>query len=105
MTHRILVADRAATDLEEAFHWLRERSPESAVLWYNGFIDTLKSLEKNPERCALAPESHKMKIEIRQILYGRGRSYRALFCVRGKDVVVLHIRHTARREAEAEDLF
>ena len=79
MTYRLLITQRAAADLEEAYRWYAERSPEGAVRWYNGFLDALDTLAANPERCPLAPEDSKFPIEVRQLLYGRRRSYRALF--------------------------
>ena len=104
MTYQVVLTDRAARDLDEAYRWFAERAPEAAVDWYNGFLDALNSLVSNPERCPVAAESRKLSIEIRQLLYGRRRSFRALFLVREQTVVVLHIRHTARREANPEDL-
>src|SRR3990170_2083651 len=104
MTYRVVLTDRAAKDLDEAYQWCAERAPEAATRWYNGFLDALNSLGSNPERCPIAAESRKLSIEIRQLLYGRRRSYRVLFLVREQTVVVLHVRHTARREASPEDL-
>jgi len=104
MTYRVVVTDRAARDLDEAYRWCAEQAPEAAVGWYNGFLDALNSLAGNPERCPVAAEARKLSVEIRQLLYGRRRSYRALFLVREQTVVVLHIRHTARRAAAPEDL-
>ena len=44
------------------------------------------------------------RVVLTSFLYGRRRSYRAMFLMREQTVVVLHIRHTARREANLEDL-
>ena len=104
MTYQVVLTDRAARDLEEAYGWCAERAPQTAIGWYNGFLDALDRLASNPERCPIAAESRKLSVEIRQLLYGRRRSYRALFIVRDQTVVVLHIRHTARREASQEDI-
>ena len=104
MNYQVALTDRAARDLEEAYGWYAERAPEAAVRWYNGFLQALASLANNPERCAIAPESRKTDTGIRQLLYGRRRSYRALFLIREQTVVVLHIRHTARKDASLEDL-
>jgi plasmid stabilization system protein ParE len=104
MTYLVVLTDRAARDLEDAYRWCAERAPETATRWYNGFLDALDSLGSNPERCPLAAETRKLSIEIRQLLYGRRRSYRAIFLMREQTVIVLHIRHTARREANLEDL-
>ena len=56
-----------------------------------------------PRRCALAPEHENYNEEVRQLLYGRGRStYRILFRVVNTDeqeeglVRVLHVYHGAQ---------
>ena len=103
MIYKVVLTDRAARDLDEAYRWYADQAPETAICWYNGFLDALNSLANYPERCPLAPESRKLAIEIRQLVYGRQRSYRAMFLVREQTVTVLHIRHTARGEVEFED--
>ena len=103
MIYKVVLTDRAARDLDEAYRWYADRAAETAGCWYNGFLDALNSLANHPERCPLAAESRKLAIEIRQLVYGRQRSYRALFLMRGQTVTVLHIRHTARREVGFED--
>jgi plasmid stabilization system protein ParE len=104
MLFKIVITDRAAQDLDQAYRWYAEHAPEAAARWYNGFLNALDKLATNPERCPIAPESKKLHAEIRQLLYGRQRSYRALFIIREQTVIVLHIRHTARREASPENL-
>jgi plasmid stabilization system protein ParE len=105
MKYQIVLTERAARDLEEAYRWYAERAPQAAVRWYNGFLDSLEGLASNPERCGIAAESRTFGAEIRQLLYGRRRTYRALFVIRHQNVVVLHIRHTARQDASSEELF
>ncbi len=104
MTYQVILTDRAARDLEEAYQWCAERAPETAVRWYNGFIEALESLGTNPERCQVALETRKFAVEIRQLLYGRRQCYRALFLVREQAVIVLRIRHAARRDITPEEL-
>jgi plasmid stabilization system protein ParE len=104
MIYKVVLTDRAARDLDEAYLWYAEHARESAVRWFNGFLDALEKLTSNPERCPIAPESRKLHTEIRQLLYGRKRSCRALFVIREETVIVLHIRHTARQEALPEEL-
>ena len=104
MTYQVLLGDRAAKDLEDAYCWYAERSPENAARWYNGFLDALHTLASHPQRCPRASESAKFPMEVRQLLYGRRRTWRALFTIRENAVVVLHIRHTARGELAPDDL-
>jgi plasmid stabilization system protein ParE len=104
MIHQVVLTERAARYLEEAYLWIADRAPGNAARWYNGFPDALESLATNPERCSLASENQKFPVEIRQLLFGRNRSYRALFTIRHETVVILHIRHAARRDVTPEDL-
>lgn len=102
--YKVLFTDRAFRDLDEAYQWIADRSPETAIRWYNGFVDALLSLQEFPERCQLAPETPKLAGEVRQFLHGKRHSYRALFTIHGNQVVVHHIRHSARDAVEPDDL-
>ena len=95
----------AVDDLEAAYAWIFERSPQNAAKWFNGFVDAIQSLELNPCRCGIAPENDAVEPEIRQLLYGkRWNVYRALFTVTEDSVRVLHIRHAAREAMSAHEL-
>jgi len=86
-------------ELEDAYEWLLPQTELHAPTWYNGAIDSINSLEENPERCPLAPESGDAGEPIRQLLYGDKRhAYRILFTVQEQKVLVLHLRHAARRK-------
>ncbi|HEV2296691.1 MAG TPA: hypothetical protein VGR35_22810 [Tepidisphaeraceae bacterium] len=55
--------------------------------WLDGIEQAIAGLNEFPNRCAIAPETDTIGIEIRQQLYGRrAGGYRILFVVRG-DVV------------------
>jgi plasmid stabilization system protein ParE len=95
--YEVLITHSAEADLEEAYLWLAERAPQSAVEWYNGVLNAFLTLERFPERCPLAPEHRTFKQEIRQLLHGKRHSaYRILFDISGTEVRILHIRHGAR---------
>lgn len=104
MKYQVVLTARAARDLDEAYLWIARQSPEAARRWYNGFLKMINGLELYAERCSFARENANFSIDLRQILYGRRRTYRALFTIRGSTVVVLHIRHTARDDVRPEDL-
>ncbi len=106
MTYRVEISDAAQGEAEAAFFWMLRRSPAGAAKWYAGLLAAIASLDTLPRRCPLARENAQFDREIRQLLYGRGRSaYRVLFMVvepngPGEDAVVrvLHIRHGAQRD-------
>jgi len=49
-------------------------------------------------RCGLASEDKRSTYELRQLLFGRRRTYRAIFTVVSSRVVVLTIRHASQDE-------
>jgi len=101
MKYRVLVIPCAAAEIEEAYLWIAERAPESAVRWFNGLYSVIDTLETFPERCPHAPEDDFFQQEIRQLIYGKliGR-YRILFTIDGDTVYILHVRHGARKRLE-----
>ena len=103
MKYKLIIQPPALEDLDEAYDWIRQRAPEAAARWFNGFVDALETLRSFPERCGVAPENEYFEQEIRQLLYGRrGGVYRALFTIVGDEVHVLHIRHAARKPLEPD---
>jgi len=97
MVYPIEITLAAKTDVDETYQWLRRRSARRAAKWMAGLQQAIQSLENNPERCGLAPESDVFEEEIRQLLYGkRPNVYRILFVIRNSVVTVLHVRHAAR---------
>lgn len=104
MGYRVDISPSALQDAEDAYLWVKYHSPDSASQWYEGLLEAIFSLEKSPRRCPLAPESHDLGREIRQLFYGtRRRSYRILFGIgddpktEEKVVRVYRIRHGSRR--------
>lgn len=91
-TYRVEPTDKALVDAGEAYFWISEQSEEAALRWYEGLMRAFRSLEKNPLRSPLAPESVFFEEEIRQLIYGK---YQILFTVEGETVYVLRVRHSA----------
>ena len=99
-TYRVEPTDKALADAGEAYFWINEQAERAALRWYEGLLKAFRSLEKNPFRCPLAPESTFFEQEIRQLIYGK---YRILFTVEGETVFVLRVRHSAREYLRPED--
>jgi plasmid stabilization system protein ParE len=106
MTYRVVLTARAERDRDGAFQWYRENySSEFAARWYEGLMDAIVSLGQNPERCGVAHENEKFEFEVRELRFGRRRQkHRILFEIRDDWVVVLHIRHSSRRDLTEHDL-
>jgi plasmid stabilization system protein ParE len=106
MKFRVVVTARATNDLRAAYLRAAQHAPQTAKRWFNRFEAALQTLSSHPQRCSLAPESETANLEIRQFLFGKGRSiYRALFTVQDEEVSVLHIRWGGREFATPDELF
>ena len=107
MVYLVEISPSAFNDAEAAFLQMRKESPSYADQWFNGFLEAIVSLENFPNRCPLAPESGELRIDLRQLIYGK---YRILFWVllesRTNDgtVQILRVRHQAQERLKSQDL-
>jgi plasmid stabilization system protein ParE len=103
MTYRIDFSSKAQAEADAAFvNFAQFTTPESDRAWYQGLIKTISSLQEMPRRCSLARENAFFSQEIRQLLYGSGKTtYRILFTVLDNQstptVRILHIRNAVQR--------
>ena len=106
MTYLVQPTAQAEADIDRIFAWLSERSPEGARRWYDSFWDAAERLKTAPLSCALAPEDDDFAEEVRHMLFGtkRGRTYRALFVVRGNVVHILCVRGPGEKPVRPEDI-
>ena len=106
MTFRVSLSSRAELQLyTNAIWWAENRSTEQAVRWLDGFQRELRSLTDDPSQWPPAPESEVLPFAARQMPYGsaRRKTHRAIFEVRGDEVIVHAIRHLAQEALSAED--
>ena len=95
MNYDVVVADRAAEELESAARWWAEhRSLNQAERWYDGFIQAILTLDQAPDRYPLARENHKFPLRsgssfsvsgenARMALYSRFGRIQSLSCLSG----------------------
>ncbi|HTI49472.1 MAG TPA: type II toxin-antitoxin system RelE/ParE family toxin [Planctomycetaceae bacterium] len=101
MAYQIDVSPDAVTDIDAAFEYIARDSRVRAQKWLNGLQASIESLDRNPERCPLAPESAAFEVELRQLLFGNRRgAYRILFTISRRTVQVVRILHAARRNLD-----
>jgi plasmid stabilization system protein ParE len=106
MNYRIELSARCESDLGRIFNWLYERSPDGAARWYESFWDATERLKRFPLACSVAAESHRFSEQVRCMLFGttRGRTYRALFVVRGDVAHLLCVRGPGERAVKPKDI-
>jgi len=94
MRYSVEISDQADVDVQVIYDWIAERAPAGAHRWYDAYQAALDKLAASADRYALAPESSFFPQEVRQLLFKtrKGRHYRILYSVFGRQVVVLHVR-------------
>jgi toxin ParE1/3/4 len=103
MAYRVSLTARAERDLAHLYEEINAEYSDAAFKWYRGFKKAILSLEEQPGRCPVTPESN----QFRHLLYGnKPHLYRAICRVleKQKAVEVLHIRHGARRRFTGSDV-
>ena len=71
MTYRVELANRAVRDLELLYLEKKAGESKAAAGWFNRLEEAVSALGRYPYRCAVAPESKKMKRRLWHLLYGK----------------------------------
>jgi plasmid stabilization system protein ParE len=101
VTYRVIILPPALDDMELAHRRIKRESPMRADTWVNGAERACQTLSEMPRRCPLAPENDSLDYETRQLLYG---AYRILFTIEDDTVLILHVRHGARRSMTPDEM-
>lgn len=107
MPYLVEFATRAILDLEILYVEKNAVESRAAARWYNRLEQAVYALASHPHRCAVAPESRKLKRRLRHLLYGdKPHVYRVIYEVDEKRLAVrvLMIRHGARQKIKPSDL-
>jgi plasmid stabilization system protein ParE len=106
MTYRVTILRRAWQDVQAIETYIAARSKQGAKSWVKGFDNAIASLKKNPLQEPLAPENDEFAEEIRNIMFRtrKGRTYRAIFLVRGDEVRVLRIQGAGQDTLSADNI-
>lgn len=106
MAYTVRTLPRAEFDAQLIYDWIKERSPDGALRWWNEFLDACASLRRSPDRFALAIECQWDDRDIRQVLFKtrRGKYYRALFVVVDDEVRILRVRGPGQPDLLSDEL-
>lgn len=94
MTRAVRLTRSALHDLDEIHQWISLDSLGAADRWLNEIEAHVVSLAAFPNRNRKAPEALRFKANIRHLVVG---NYRVIYEVTPREVLVLHVRHAARR--------
>jgi plasmid stabilization system protein ParE len=99
MSFQIEISSVAKAEADAAFLRISQLTtvPQGKA-WYSGLLTAIDSLAVIPSRCPLARENQYFSQEIRQLLYGRGKTtYRVLFTIIDSETIaivrILRIRY------------
>jgi toxin ParE1/3/4 len=107
MAYRVEIAKSAEAQLEELYLWVVKRAPTQGAAWFNRLEQTILSLDLNPNRCPIAPESFDPDQPVRFLNFGRSpHVYRVFFTVdeTANVVRVVHVRRGARQRLPPGEL-
>ena len=105
MAKRVVFTKRFSQHLKSICDYIALESPKNALTWLERLESKLERIGEFPEAHPLARENADHKIELRQMMFGKGRNkYRVIFTVKENDVVVLDIRHGTRKNHPPESL-
>jgi len=104
MSFRVEILPRAKLDIEAIYGYIAQRAPQAAQRWVDGIFAGIHSLAVEPRRFSVATEADLFPYELRQMLYGRKRSHRVIYSIRGDVVSVITVRHTAQDALVPDDL-
>jgi plasmid stabilization system protein ParE len=90
---RVSIARAAENDIEEAWSFIAQDSPEAADSFIGRIEKQIETLEIFPDRCPLIPENEILGTRYRHMIYG---DYRTVFRVARRTVYVLRVIHGAR---------
>ena len=103
MRYLVELTDRAARDLAILYVEKNAFDSPAAHRWFNGLERAVYTLENNPDRCPIAPESKHTRKLLRNLLYGKKpHIYRVIYWIDKniRLVRVLTIRHGAMEPGE-----
>ncbi len=106
MTYLVEFAAHAVRDLEILYVEKHAAESQAAACWYNGLEQAVHALALHPHRRPVAPEARRAKRKLRHLLYvKKPHVYRVIYEVEEERqaVLVLHIRHGARRKLRPSD--
>jgi plasmid stabilization system protein ParE len=106
MTYRVELTARAEADLDRIYERLSRGSAKGAARWYESFWNAVERFKTHPLSCVLAFEHDQFREELRHFLFGtrQGRTYRALFVVRGDVVKTVAVRWPGERPMKPRDV-
>lgn len=83
----------AESDIKDIFDYILKDKKLAATKWIKEIERQIDSLGNFPLRCPIIPEEQDLGGKYRHFIYG---NYRTIFKVKGKEVIIMRVIHSAR---------
>jgi plasmid stabilization system protein ParE len=101
MKYKVRITHEAKQEIQALCNYIAQDSPEASQRWRRAIRERILGLQNFPLRHAFASEAEALGIPLHQMVFG---SYRVLYTVTEREVIVWGVRHGARRPLEPGDL-
>lgn len=101
MSYKVRLTLEVKQQVKAISSYIAQDSPENARRWRRKLRDRIRSLTDSPERHEIAYPTHRVGRDIRHTFYG---VYRLLYTIEEKTVVVLSVRHGARKPLTPDEV-
>jgi toxin ParE1/3/4 len=101
MSHSVRIALEAKAQIREISRYIGQDSMENARRWRKKLLSHLRSLQHFPDRNEIAYARALVGHDVRHTFFG---NYRILYATEADSVVILTVRHGARKPLTPDEL-
>jgi toxin ParE1/3/4 len=101
MNHKVRLTQEAKENIRAISDYIAHDSISNARRWEIGLRQRLRTLKDFPERCEIAFPASKAGRDVRHTFFG---VYQVLYEIAGDTVMVLAVRHGARRPLSPDEV-
>lgn len=106
MSYSLRILKVAHADAHEMADYIGQRSVAGMNRWFDAYEQIQKQICEHPFTFGLAPENHLFTYELRQAFFKtkNGRTYRTVYFVVEKEVILLRVRGPGQKPLRKRDL-
>lgn len=101
MLRKVRIVAEAEQQIEAVFSYISQESPEHALQWALAIKRAIERLADFPTSNPVVFDARTAGTDVRRALYG---VYSIFYTIEGDDILVLAVRHVARRPIEPRSL-
>jgi plasmid stabilization system protein ParE len=91
--YNVKITRIAEFDIYNIYKYILVDNEPAAIKWIKEIRQQIDSLGKFPLRCQIIPEAQELGEKHHHLIYG---NYRTIFKIKGLDVIIMRVIHSAR---------